>query len=344
MEPTLSAEKKEDDPPNSSSETLLKNKVFLKEPEKQTGSFFVASDDYQVKIITEINHCFSFWQEFSPNKSLFDTWEFRYAFYKGYGFKPYFMVLKNGNDNLALLPLWYDEDKKKYTWFGSDWQEEVRLFEKEPGAIDKLLSIAPLPIYLNALSEESRNLINAKQLFQSDDAKYVLDLKGKNSHENHLMSLKKNTRHNLRKDRRKIERQSPVVKINDFSALPALIALNKKRFHEDSSWNDPRRVETFTQVIKQSGHSYEARMVSVEINGKIAGVDLICLYKETYYALSGGYDIKDFSGIGNYLNLVEIDDAISLGCKKIDFLQNNFEWKDKWLTSVPLYKFERFLN
>ena len=294
-----------------------------------------------IEIISDIDRCFGLWQELSSKKTLFDTWEFRFAFYKGYRFKPHFLLLKNNEDNLALLPLWYDEDKKKYTWFGSDWQEEVRFFAKNPDSMERLLSVSPSPLFLNAIAEESYALLNNKEKFQIDDAKYILELEGLKTHEDHLMSLKKNTRHNLRKDRRRIERQNPEIIINDFSLLPSLIALNKKRFKKDSGWNDSRRVETFSQVIKLSGKSYTARMVAIKIGDRIAGADLICVYNGTYFALSGGYDVKDFSGIGNYMNLVEIDDAISLGCNKIDFLQNNFEWKDNWLAAVPLFKYEK---
>jgi len=41
------------------------------------------------------------------------------------------------------------------------------------------------------------------------------------------------------------------------------------------------------------------------------------------------------------MNLFEIDDAISLGMKKIDFLQNNYEWKERWFEAVPLFKFRK---
>jgi len=43
----------------------------------------------------------------------------------------------------------------------------------------------------------------------------------------------------------------------------------------------------------------------------------------------------------HYMNLFEIDDAISLGMKKIDFLQNNYEWKERWFEAVPLFKFRK---
>jgi hypothetical protein len=82
-------------------------------------------------------------------------------------------------------------------------------------------------------------------------------------------------------------------------------------------------------------------MIKVKINGKDAGVDLICILNKTYFATKCGYNISEFSGIGNFINLYEIDDAIKLGMEKIDFLQNNYQWKNKYFPAVPLYKFEK---
>jgi len=51
--------------------------------------------------------------------------------------------------------------------------------------------------------------------------------------------------------------------------------------------------------------------------------------------------VAEFSGIGNFINLLEIDDAIKLGMQKIDFLQNNYQWKSRWFESQPLFKFQK---
>ena len=145
-------------------------------------------------------------------------------------------------------------------------------------------------------------------------------------------------------DRNRILRQNPEVILDNFSDLEVLITLAKKRFKEKGEsvdWDDPRRVETFKNVIKFSGKSYKVRMIKVKINGKDAGVDLVCVFNKTYYAAKCGYNISEFSGIGNFINLYEIDDAIKLGMEKIDFLQNNYQWKNKYFPPVPLYKFEK---
>ena len=53
-------------------------------------------------------------------------------------------------------------------------------------------------------------------------------------------------------------------------------------------------------------------MITVTTGSKIAGVDLVALFNNCYYTLKCGYDVKNFSGIGNFFNLFEIGDALSL--------------------------------
>ncbi|KPJ57353.1 hypothetical protein AMJ49_02045 [Parcubacteria bacterium DG_74_2] len=329
----------EEDPPDS---LLTERRNLIKESFEKQGSFFLKTE---IKIISDINQCFELWQEFSPKNNLFDTWEFRFAFYEGYKYKPYFLLLKNEKENLALLPLWYDFNKKRYFWFGSYWQEEVSFFAKESDFILTLLSAAPSPLLLNAICEDSIKSLKDEINFEEDDPKYILNLKGFKNHEDYLMTLRKNTRHDLRKDRRKIEKQNPEIIFNNFSDFERMVNLAKKRFQEkgeESDWEDPKRIEAFKQVIKLSGRSYKVRMITVKIDGRTAGVDLICLFNNSYFTVKCGYDVKNFPGIGNFINLFEIDDAIRLGMKRIDFLQNNYEWKERYFQGVSLFKYEKF--
>jgi hypothetical protein len=223
-------------------------KLKLLGPTSNFGSFFVLK--YRVEIVSEIKKCEKIWREFSPNLTLFDTWEFRFAFYDAYKYNPYFMVLKRNGENLALLPLWYEDDNfydkriKRYTWFGSDWQEETKFFFKDKNFVPTLLSLAPTPLYLNAISKESVEELKDKINFEEDGPKYVLNLKNFKNHEDYLKTLKKNIRRNLRKDRNRILRKNPEIVIDNFSDLGLLIELARKRFKEkgeDVDWDDPRR-------------------------------------------------------------------------------------------------------
>lgn len=300
----------------------------------------------KIEFVNQIEHCRQFWEEFSPQQTLFDTWEFRYAFWLGYRHKPCFILLKNTSQNLGLLPLWYEKDKQKYFWFGSWWQEENKFLVRDPILAPLLLAVCPTPVYLNAISLETVFWAKDYLDFQLDDPKYILNLTKINSIDDYLANLKKKKRYNLRRDRRIIEYQNPQVTFDNFSDFDTLVALSNKRFHEkgeDTDWEDFKRVKTFRQVINlgQEGKSYTVRMITVKIGKKIAGVDLIALYNDCYSPLKCGYDIQNFPGIGNFVNLLEIEDALQLGMKKMDFLEIGYGWKEKWFQAVPLFKYEK---
>lgn len=300
----------------------------------------------KIEIISSIDRCYNLWQELGNHNNLFDSWEFRFAFWKGYKYTPHFILLKTENENMALLPLWYEADEKRYVWFGSVWQEENLFFAKDPLFVPLLLSICPSPCYLNAISPNAISRIGDFMEFKVDDPKFILDLTSINSLEDFLKKMKKKRRYNLRRDRRIIESQNPEITINNFSDFNALIDLSIKRFAEkgeDTDWEDPRRIESFRQVIElgKLEKSYSVRMLTVKIDNIIAAVDLVAIYNSCYYPLKCGYDIRHFPGIGNYMNLYEIEDAIKLGMKKMDFLEVDYGWKNKWFDEVPLFKYEK---
>jgi hypothetical protein len=305
-------------------------------------------------IFSDIDECFALWEEFSPKDSLFDLWDFRLAFYQAYQYPLHFILLKKGVKNIGLLPLWYESGRQKYYWFGGWWPEDNKFFLKDPIFTPILLNLCPKPVYLSSLSPSVLTHLVANEEFKkftADDPKYILDLSGIKSFEDYLMKLKKSRRHSIRKGRKKIEKQNPEIIINNFADFEDLVALCLKRFQhkvacgyvddeiDDAGWEDKRRVESFRNFIKMSGKNYDARIITVKINGRIAGVDLIAVYNNCYYALACGYDVKNFPGIGNYLNILDIEEAIQMGVRKIDFLQNSYQWKDKWFQPVSLLKY-----
>lgn len=300
----------------------------------------------QVRIISQIDNCYQLWKKFSPYSTLFDTWDFRLAFWKGYRYSPHFLILKSKLEDFALLPLWYEKNHKRYTWFGSSWQEENKFLVKNPLFIPLLLAISPSPLTLNAISTELPLWVEKVIKLKPDDPKYILNLGAIQSVDDYLATLKKKKRYNLKRDKKIIEAQNPKVVFDNFSDFDTLVNLSIKRFQEkgeDTDWENPERLETFRQVIKigKSGKSYQVRMLTVIIGEKAVAVDLIALFNGCYYPLKCGYDIKNFPGIGNYVNLLEIEDAINLGMKKMDFLEIGYGWKDKWFEEVPLLQYEK---
>jgi|APSaa5957512622_1039677.scaffolds.fasta_scaffold15425_2 hypothetical protein len=300
----------------------------------------------RLEIVSDVDQATLLWQEFSQNQTLFDTLEFRLAFFEAYKPKIHFVTLKSPTEVVGLLPLQYEEDKQKYFWFGSWWQEENKFLVKDELYIPLLLASCPLPLNLNAISFELPTWIQKVIEFKADDPKYILKLDLIDTLDDYLATLDKKKRYNLKRDFRVIEAYKPEIVIDNFSDFDGLVELSKKRFFEkgeETDWEDKRRVEAFRKVIEYGRKkiSYQIRMVTIKIGSKLAAVDLVAVFNGCYYPLKCGYNVKDFPGIGNYVNLLEIKDAIDLGLNKMDFLEIGYGWKDKWFESIPLLMYEK---
>lgn len=300
------------------------------------------TENIKIEVTTNIKRCEELWKEFSPMQSLFDTWNFRYSFYQGYKFPLYFLTVKKKNEPLALLPLCYNESKKVYQWFGTDWQEDNGFFAKNYFYMPILLFLAPRPISLNAITEKAVKKMPSIIKLEKDDPKFILDVKNLKSVEDYLSSLKKKKRYNLKRDRKHIMAHNPKIVINEFSDYDEMIEICKKRFVQKGQiadfQEDPATVSIFKNIIANGSGVYEPKMVSVFMHGELAGADLITIYKDSYYPLhGGGYDTERYSGIGNFMNLIEIQDAISMGMEKVDMLQYDYGWKHSWFPETPLF-------
>lgn len=296
-----------------------------------------------VRIETDLETCHQLFEEFSPKKTLFELWGFRYAFYLGYKHQPIFMIFEKNQQPVGLLPLWYEKDKDELRWFGSWWQEGNRFWFKDKSLIPIACSLFPTKILLNALYISPRS---AQKLgFLEDDPKYILDLTKYPSIDAFLQKFPKKKRYNLRRDQKLILNHHPRTIINRFEDIEKLFELSIQRFanKDGSAFTSEERKETFRQIIRQA-QEYQVRMISTEINHQTVGVDLIALHKGVYYALNGAYDIQRYPGLGNYTNLLLIQDALNLGCKAIDFLEVSYGWKEDWFEPLPLFQFKGILN
>jgi len=135
-------------------ETYLKKEAFL----LRKSLFPQEEKNIQVQVITNINTCKNLFNEFSPQDSIFSTWDFRYAWYLGYKYHPCFFVIYLEKKPIGLLPLWYEHDKNQFRWFGSWWMEDNSFWVFNKKYIPLLLSACPPRTYLNAISLETPGL------------------------------------------------------------------------------------------------------------------------------------------------------------------------------------------
>lgn len=320
----------------------------------------ILSKDLEIKIENNLLNCQTLWKQFSPRLSVFDLWEVRESFYNGYKFAPYFITIYKDQNLAGVLPLWFNanptfgktaSDWQKYTWFGSNWPEDNTFFATDEEIIPLLLLAAPKPIELACIKPLASYafLKDFPGFASEEDKKYFLDLSHVGTLDDFLTRLKKKKRYNLRRDKKRILSFSPKIIIEDHKNLEEMFRLSIERFRlkypdepsEQSAFEDERRKEVFRSLDVNRG-DYKVRLITTIINNKIEAVEFGLVYKKTYYALNAGADVSHFSGLGVFSNLLVIEDALNLGCTKIDFLESDNNWKSSWqLSSYYQYQFTK---
>src|SRR3990167_4291492 len=116
---------------------------------------------FSVRIFEDIEDCRALWEKFSPKKSLFDEWEYSYAFYLEFPFRLHFVEVLDGKMSIGLFPLWYQSELRTYLWFGDIgdlvndicWREDITFWFRDRRYVPEALRLLPRPIRLNNLAE-----------------------------------------------------------------------------------------------------------------------------------------------------------------------------------------------
>ncbi|PJE63931.1 hypothetical protein COU89_00585 [Candidatus Roizmanbacteria bacterium CG10_big_fil_rev_8_21_14_0_10_45_7] len=323
----------------------------------RTNGYRALAKKLRMQVVTDMETAEQLWQIFTPNKSLFDLWEFRKAFAENFAVDPYFITLYEQIGSrahiLGILPLWLDNDEYagKYTWFGGFWPEDNTFFVKDPEFIPLMLMAAPKPLILDCIIQDKdyEFLNNLAGFTTTDDKKYYLNTSSFKSVDDYLITLKKKKRQNIRRDKKRISLFNPHVAYGRMHALDRMFSLNiermnelnKKGYREKSCFEDVRYKHLFRSVTTCSTR-IKPMIITTDIGNQTESIELGAIYNKTYYAFISGTNIKDYSGLGVYSNLLVIEEAIKQGCNSIDFLSGNYNWKESWqLDAVPLYKFTK---
>lgn len=299
-----------------------------------------------LKVHSHIEECAVLWEKFSPKQCLFDLWDFRYSWWQGYQCTPYFYTIYEGKKPLALLPLWYDSDKKRYEWFGSDWMEENQFFAQDTELINVLLKLVPQSFHLNSIENMPSLLLDEVKVTDDDD-KYFQRITRFSRIEDYLATLIKKHRYNLKNDYLKILSLNPRIEtikgdgsVNEFDHV---VKLSLQRFNGDvkSDFRFKEDVEACRAILRNSA-LYQYKFIKVFVQDYLAAVDLIVSYKDTYYMLIGGAnDVERFSGIGNFMVYYEFADAIKNNFAVVDCLQVDYGWKHKYFSAKKMVEIEK---
>lgn len=326
---------------------LLNSFTVKKLNEHYTNGLSRYVEKIRFEVITEISECKRIWEMFSSNESLFDLWEFRMFFHKAHRQTPYFLALKKNDRVLASLPLCYQESEGYYTWFGTDWQEDCHFFSLDPNYIPILLYFAPKPLSLSGISKEDKISLPEFVEIGVDEPNFYLDLTDKRSLDDYFLTLNKKKRYNLRRDLKHINALNPKLVFDGKKSFDGMVEITSRRFHNKGEKTDfdkdPSMIESFRRMVHNSKKTFSTSTLAVNIKNQFAGVDILAFYKDVYYSLRGGNDTENFPGIGNFLNLVEINEAILKGMREINFLQYDYGWKSSWFQKRARFKYEATL-
>lgn len=302
------------------------------------------------KIHTDKETCQILWNTFSKRKSIFDDWNFRLTFHSAYHQKIHFITIHNNHKTVGLLPLAWDAEEKRFEWFGTEWQENNRFFYTDTDTFSYLFTLIPRPVLLNAVIPDSIPEPTYKTKFLPDEYQYVLDLRRVNSYDQLLAAFGKKYRYNLRRDTQRILNLNPLIDwidrpVEQIKLLDEVKKLSIRRFGSEenesaSTFRKPRYMQSFKNIINNQG-TYLIKFLRVKIRGEIAAVDIIGLYKDTYYLFIGGCNSERFPGIGSFMYAMEFQDAIKSKMKWVNALQEDHNWKHRYFTERSLVKLVR---
>ncbi|MCI0679916.1 GNAT family N-acetyltransferase [bacterium] len=291
-------------------------------------------ENASIRIIDDEENLREIWGTLSPQKTLYDDFDFRLCFYKSWSPRPplfCYAVFDADGKAIGLFPLQKNIKKGFLEFFGGQFMEYNKIFVADGyEAITRFLFEAvTLPKNLECMIGDgilTRDLapvdfgyfLILQDIFSVEDYSRIYD-RGK---------LLKNLR-------RFGKKWNPEIKIGK-EGLNELICFSEKRFGRDSWFADAEIGVAFRNLLMSS---FDARMLSVSINGAIEAAAFSVLYKNIYYYLLGGSNHKEFPDIGNLLIMEVIKDAIVSGAEMIDAGFGDMNWKEYWrFSKIPEYE------
>ncbi|MEK7605668.1 MAG: GNAT family N-acetyltransferase [Patescibacteria group bacterium] len=276
------------------------------------------------------------WKSLSPNKVLYDDWDFRYTYYKYFNYPLNFIAGYDQGELVGLLPLMWDPTKGCYDFFaGFGYMEDNAIFYK-PGyeeTIPQFLEQLEGPAVLEYMRPDMGSLAQTT----IHDYNYYIELAGMTNYSDFVTKyLDGDSRRNLNSQIRKLTENNTVeVSYDNVEDLKVLEYWNKIRFGNTSSFNErPHWDEFFSEIATK----YPSKIITVTLNGEKQGVGFVLFYKNICYGINTGYN-PEVKNLGKYITLLKIDAAIKERMKIYDAGGSGaFGWKTDFnLLKKPQY-------
>lgn len=285
--------------------------------------------------ITDLPTAEKLWKELSPNKRITDDWLFRYTYYKYFNYPVFFFAGFDNGVAVGLLPLQLNPESKSLEFFGGSYMEDNQIYLKSGYESIKtdLINQVKEPALLQWMSDD----LNGIKGVEIQEYKYEFPLDQISSIDDYLEKYwSAKPRQNLRAQIRKLKEQNLEVEYNNFSDFNLMADLNKKRFGEESSFLKPHRIEFFKEIIQL----FNMQMISIKLNGEKVSIGISVIYNGIYVGLNSGTD-NNINGLGKFLILEKMSQALALGATLYDARSENLGWKEAFhFEKRPLYSLE----
>lgn len=297
----------------------------------------------KTRVVTDLETCKGLWNSFVKPNNLSDLWDFRFCFHRHFENEPYFLVLEDQGGLLAIFPLACLKGEDTYVFFPGEiwnsktWLERTQVYCREPEAMGHILSACPERTYLRYMEDQAPSLSpdleedEIAYLFHPPDLGFDLNTYFKRFSWKKLKAIKK-------------EISSLLVPgcswhFNRLSDYDLLVEMNVNRFGVSSYFYDSRFAGSFRDAVQWLYQRGWLRMVSLEIKGETAAVDLAAAFEGIYVVFLGGTH-SEFPGVAKAMNMHHLEFACDQRFSRVDFLCGDFYWKKLWhLDPEPLYKF-----
>lgn len=289
----------------------------------------------ELKIYKNIDECGRLWNNFSPNRMLFDNWDFRLCFYNRDDNQPYFIAGKERGKIVGIIPLSFIKSSSQYTYFGGWYPERNTFFVGDKAKLSGLLEQCPYNTLIEGIAPVEKEYCN----FIDDEYTYFVDLSKYNADFNqYFNSFNKKKQKNFKRELRNMPKCK--VHYNRLKDFKRLVELNIRQFDEDSIYTNKSLKESIGKMIALANKKGMLQMISVEVNGKVEAVDVGILFGRWYHVITGSSNNQKIPNIGKLITVLDIKNAISKKARFVDFLASSGYWKNQWnFEKEMLFKF-----
>jgi len=295
------------------------------------------------RVITDLVECMKLWHALVRPKNIFDLWEFRLCFHRHFKNRPFFLILEDKDGIAGMLPLSFVEDFDMFVffpgeiWQGKTWLERTPIYFRNEASLHELLWACPERTYLRYMEVQGDNYFAELTV---DEIGYVFypelihfDM------EQYWKRFSKKRYKDIIKTVSRVTGDSKAFYINRLEDFDHLVHMSLTNFGPNSYLYDDRFRRSLRDVVDFLDRCGLLRMVSLEVRGESAAIDMGALYGGIYTVFLGGTH-PDFLGVAKVMNMHHMEFACKECISKVDFLCGDFHWKKLWhLDPEPLYKF-----